>query len=163
MTIPVHRCPLPVSGSLTYTNNMSILSSTNKPSEPRPFQILLVEDEEALVDVLTRVLRDAGFIVTTAVDGERGKVETDRIAFDVIITDLNMPKVRGEKFIGMMRSATLNKNTPVIVISGHLSPGAVKDLKKNVFRIMVKPFKAEDLVEAVKALQQRKRPSARSA
>lgn len=138
-------------------------SKYEKTAPPAPFQVLLVDDEEKFVELIGKALREAGFVVTTAMDGDRGKVEADRIVFDVIVTDLNMPKVRGERFIDQVREGKLNHSTPVIVISGHLSESAVKTLKKKVFRMLVKPFKAEDLVQAVKAVQDLKRPSAQSA
>ena len=60
--------------------------------------MLLVEDEAALASAVVECLRDAGFVVTHAGDGEAALDASARRTFDVIICDLKMPRLDGPAF-----------------------------------------------------------------
>ena len=80
--------------------------------------VLVVDDEEVIRDFLWEVLEDE-YRITTATDGDEAIEEIKKNTFDIIITDLKMPRVSGEEVVKYAR-----KNSPdsrIIVISGYSS------------------------------------------
>lgn len=71
--------------------------------------ILLVDDEEALRSVVAERLVDAGFNVTQAADAESARKALDGFAFDVIISDLRLPRVTGAQSESSGESVALAK------------------------------------------------------
>ncbi|MDE3119493.1 MAG: response regulator, partial [Nitrospirota bacterium] len=58
-------------------------------------KILIVDDEQSMRDVLSIMLKRAGYGVTVAADGEEAVAQLGKDIFDLVITDLKMPKVGG--------------------------------------------------------------------
>jgi EAL domain-containing protein (putative c-di-GMP-specific phosphodiesterase class I) len=79
-------------------------------------RILLVDDEEALVRVLARVLTSAGYDVDTAVDGAKAVELLAAKTFDAIVSDLDMPRMSGMQLLQVVRQGDLD--VPVILMTG---------------------------------------------
>lgn len=79
--------------------------------------ILVVDDEKAVVEMVSWALHRHGHQVETAADGQEAIEKFDRGCFDVVITDLNMPYVSGHGLLTHIRHSRRDK-TPVIAISG---------------------------------------------
>jgi PAS domain S-box-containing protein len=80
-------------------------------------KILLIDDEESIVNVLSLSLRSDGFDVVTAYSGEEGLGVYEKESPHIVITDLKMPGIDGFEVLKKMKE--LNRNTEVIVITGH--------------------------------------------
>ena len=87
----------------------------NTPIIPR---VLLVDDEPRARGILSRLLNAAGFVTQEAEDGIDGLAKLRETLPDVIISDLNMPRMSGVEFISVVRRRL--PHIPVIVISGGL-------------------------------------------
>ncbi len=85
-------------------------------------KILVVEDEEDFAELIACMLREEGFGVSIAQNGEEAMKAIEEEAPDLITLDLQMPKKSGLMFFRQMRSKPAHRNIPVIVISG-LSKG----------------------------------------
>ncbi|MBI1251529.1 MAG: response regulator [Alphaproteobacteria bacterium] len=113
--------------------------------------ILTVDDSRMMREMLLTVLRTAGFNVVQAEDGVHGLEVLSQSEPDVIITDINMPRMDGYGFIEGVRNDSRHRATPILVLSTESDPE-----KKNRARQagatgwIVKPFKAESLVEAIR-------------
>jgi two-component system, chemotaxis family, chemotaxis protein CheY len=113
--------------------------------------VLTVDDSRMMREMLLKVLRDAGFNVVQAEDGVHGLETLAQSEPDVIITDINMPRMDGYGFIEGVRRDARHRATPILVLSTESDPE-----KKNRARAagatgwIVKPFGAESLVAAVK-------------
>jgi two-component system chemotaxis response regulator CheY len=113
--------------------------------------VLTVDDSRMMREMLLKVLRDAGFNVVQAEDGVHGLEALADSEPDVIITDINMPRLDGYGFIEGVRRDARHRATPILVLSTESDPE-----KKNRARAagatgwIVKPFGAESLVAAVK-------------
>jgi DNA-binding NtrC family response regulator len=118
--------------------------------------VLLVDDEEALRNVVAERLSDEGFMVTQAPDGEAALRALDGFAFDVIISDLRLPGLNGRQVID---AALLRYPAIVaIVVTGY---GTVKDavdvIKAGAADFIAKPFQFDELMHVLtSALEQRR-------
>ena len=113
--------------------------------------VLTVDDSRAMRDMLRHSLLAAGFRVLQAEDGLHGLevLETERP--DVIVTDINMPRMDGFGFIEAVRADEARRATPVLVLTTEVDAE-----KKNRARAagatgwIVKPFDPVKLVEAIR-------------
>lgn len=118
--------------------------------------LLLVDDEEALRSVVAERLRDSGYEVTEAADGEAAVKSLDGFAFDVIVSDLRLPGVNGREVIET--ALTRYPGIVAIVVTGY---GTVKDAvdmtKLGVADFIAKPFQFDELMHVLNsALEQRR-------
>ena len=118
--------------------------------------LLLVDDEDALREVVAERLADEGYDVTQAADGEAALKALDGFAFDVIISDLRLPGVDGRQVI----DAALSRYPGIvaIVVTGY---GTVKDavdvIKRGAADFVAKPFQFDELMHVLNnALEQRR-------
>jgi two-component system chemotaxis response regulator CheY len=114
-------------------------------------RILTVDDSRMMREMLLLVLREAGFDVVQAEDGEHGLEVLDANGADVIITDINMPKLDGFGFIERVRAGDHHRATPILVLSTE-SEAAKKARAREAGATgwIVKPFDAAKLVDAIR-------------
>jgi len=79
--------------------------------------ILLVDDSISVRRFVGQMLEKAGFVVTTAADGADAIARLGAAAFDLVITDLEMPRVNGYELIDDLRRRPSTRATPVIVLT----------------------------------------------
>lgn len=108
--------------------------------------ILIVDDEEIIRDFLSEVLEDYDLAVAT--DGDEAIEKLGTRHFDLVITDLRMPKVSGEEVVRAARTG--DSTTKVIVISGYSSLYTVSQSVKNgACAFLSKPFSIKELMQTV--------------
>ena len=114
-------------------------------------KILTVDDSRTMRDMLRMALVKAGFNVVEAVDGEHGLEVLNANGADVIITDINMPKMDGFGFIEAVREDAAYRATPILVLTTESDP-AKKDRARRAGATgwIVKPFHPDKLVEAIR-------------
>jgi DNA-binding response OmpR family regulator len=117
-------------------------------------RVLLVEDEPGISQFISQGLRETGYIVDVALDGEQGKNLIFSNEYDVIILDIMLPKIDGLKLLGEMRS---QKNlTPVLLLTARdRVEDRVKGLDQGADDYLVKPFAFNELLARLRALQRR--------
>ena len=114
--------------------------------------VLTVDDSRTMRDMLMLALSQAGFSVVQAVDGLDG-LETLQTAAapDVIVTDINMPRLDGFGFIERLRSDPRWRATPILVLTTESDPGKkARAREAGATGWIVKPFNAEKLVDAIR-------------
>ena len=84
--------------------------------------ILVVDDEPAILDLLTTLLHGEGFRVLSAADGAAALERLGREGVDVVITDGMMPRLGGVALIRAMRERPETREVPVILVSAALKP-----------------------------------------
>lgn len=108
---------------------------------------LIVDDEEIIRDFLFEVLND-NFVVTTASDGDEAIDKLRQNRFDLIITDLKMPRVSGDEVVRFARQA--DPHAKVIVITGYSSLYSVsKSANHGASAFLSKPFSIKELMQTV--------------
>ena len=80
-------------------------------------RILTIDDSKTIRDMLMLTLADAGFEVLQAVDGQDGLDVLSKQPVDVVITDINMPRMDGYEVIRQMRSNSAHKTIPILVLT----------------------------------------------
>lgn len=113
--------------------------------------VLAVDDSRTMRDMITLALKSEGFDVELAEDGEHGLEVLEGIAPDVIITDINMPRLDGFGFIDAVRAREDTRATPILVLTTESSD----DLKSKARAAgatgwIVKPFAQDKLVRALR-------------
>jgi len=118
-------------------------------------KILIVDDDRAIVSTLKRILR-AEYATEAAYDGFEAGLRFCAFKPDLVILDIMMPKMNGFEVCSSIRKDPKNKNTKIIVISGHIDEGDTKkifELGANAY--FPKPFDNKDLKEKIENLLER--------
>jgi len=118
-------------------------------------KLLLVEDEEKLTKALSHILRQNGYIVDVANNGETGLEMAVTESYDLVILDRMLPGRDGISIIKEFRRQGFN--TPVIFMTAKDSPqDRVEGLDSGADDYLVKPFFTEELLARLRALARRK-------
>lgn len=113
--------------------------------------ILLVEDETPLAVAVAEALREAGYLVEHASDGEQALQKVRRKAFDLVICDLKMPRLDGQTFFRMLATAAPALSRRVLFVTGDVAgTDAGSFLERSGCRWLAKPFRLADLLKSVK-------------
>lgn len=114
-------------------------------------KILIVEDERTLSMIISDTLRDEGFDVVQAYDGNQGLSNLRVHHPDVVIADVMMPNMDGFEMVRQMRRT--DKTTPVLFLTARSSTDdLVAGFKLGANDYLKKPFKMQELIIRVKAL-----------
>lgn len=93
-------------------------------------KILLVEDDQFLSSILAGSIRDAGFEVQCAYDGDSAVARAIERHFDLILLDILLPGKDGFEVLSTVKALDATKQIPVIVISNLSDPGTVERMNK---------------------------------
>jgi two-component system OmpR family response regulator len=123
-------------------------------------RLLVVEDEPDLLASLARALREDGYAVDAAEDGEEGLFKAESCGYDAILLDVMLPGIDGWELLRRLRKT---KKTPVLMLTAR---DAVKDrvrgLDTGADDYLVKPFDVDELLARVRALIRRAASQAES-
>ena len=115
---------------------------------------LIIEDDDTIADFVARGLREAGFAVDVAADGEEGLEAALAQTYDVAIVDLMLPKRDGLSVIDELRRRGVD--TPVLILSARRSvDDRVRGLQAGGDDYLTKPFAFAELLARVQALVRR--------
>jgi len=113
--------------------------------------ILTADDSVSMRDVITFTLKEAGHVVKAAVDGEEALKFAKSEKFDLVITDINMPKMDGIRLIKELRSLPNFKFTPILTVTTESGADKKQEGKAaGATGWIVKPFNPEQLLATVK-------------
>ncbi|TAJ27600.1 MAG: sigma-54-dependent Fis family transcriptional regulator [Nitrospirae bacterium] len=119
-------------------------------------KILIVDDERSMRDVLSIMLKRAGYEVAVAADGDEAIEQISKEPFDLVITDLKMPKVGGLEVLKAAKKAS--SETVVLVITAFASTeSAVEAMKCGAYDYLTKPFQVDEVQLIIRnALEKRR-------
>lgn len=113
-------------------------------------KILAVDDSRTMREMVGFTLKNAGFDVTEAIDGEDGLAKANADKFDLVITDVNMPNKDGLTLVRDLRGLAQYKSVPILVLTTEGD-----EAKKQAGRAagatgwLVKPFNPDKLLQVV--------------
>lgn len=117
-------------------------------------RILLIDDDAGMRAILKDILEEEGYDVRTASDGRSALSTIEKEDFDLILTDLKMPKMGGMEFLDYME-----KNRPdlkVVVITAYTGKDNVEQAKMlGAFEFLSKSIQIEELKRVIKEVLQR--------
>jgi two-component system, chemotaxis family, chemotaxis protein CheY len=145
--------PSPTADSSAVSGGGNQTDGADMPNAAAPRTILTIDDSRTMRDMLKMALGGAGFTVLQAVDGQDGLNVLAKQPVDVIITDINMPKLDGYGVIRAVRSDPAYNATPILVLSTEAEQES-KDIAKDAGATgwIVKPFDPDGLVQLVNAV-----------
>ncbi len=112
-------------------------------------KILIVEDDKAISGVLHSILSDENYEISLAEDGLEGLKLVEKEDFDLIISDIKMPKLNGTDF--MKQTLQIKPDSTFVMISGHADiDTAVSSLKEGAYDFIAKPIDINRLLTSVK-------------
>jgi two-component system response regulator PhoP len=116
--------------------------------------ILVVEDETRLREQLRDRLRDSGYAVDVAADGEEGLYYGEEYPLDMAIIDLGLPKLSGIELIRRLRAG--DRHFPILILTARGNwQDKVEGLESGADDYLVKPFQFEELEARLNALLRR--------
>jgi PAS domain S-box-containing protein len=119
---------------------------SRRPRRKMTNNILIVEDEPAIRDVLTRTLSARGYQVQAVSDGKAGLDKLAKNAYDLIFTDLKMPGMSGRELYQAIKKQHPNSAEKVVFITGDVMTAKTRDFLVSTGRpYLVKPFDAKDM------------------
>jgi len=126
-------------------------------SDERP-RILVVEPNRNNLGVLARRLAEAGYRVTTADTGAAAIAELYRLPIDLVLAELNMPRMSGAELSRAIRGEVQWNDIPVMLITGKSKPAdAVRAYEAGADDVIVKPFHFEVLIARIQRRIERAR------
>jgi two-component system response regulator PhoP len=124
-------------------------------------RVLVVEDETGIREQLAARLREEGFVVDTAADGEEGLYYGREYPEDIAIVDIGLPKLDGINLIQKLRAE--KQTYPILILTARSRwHEKVEGLEAGADDYLVKPFHVEELLARVRALLRRAAGSAQS-
>jgi two-component system OmpR family response regulator len=116
-------------------------------------RILLIEDEPELLRVVARALREEGYAVDEAADGEEGLFKATSWDYDAVVLDLMLPRRDGWQVLAALRPA---RKTPVLILTARDGVAdRVRGLDAGADDYLVKPFELSELFARLRALIRR--------
>jgi two-component system, cell cycle sensor histidine kinase and response regulator CckA len=142
----------------TITAGMPKIKQTGAlPNSGQKRRILLMDDEQMILDIVSRMLSHLGYDVTTCIDGSQAiaafaKAKSHAEPFDVVMMDLVIPNgVGGQDAVHTIKK--IDPNAKVIASSGHLEHPVMADHKAFGFSaVLEKPYKLEKLQQVIEAV-----------
>lgn len=128
------------------------------PVQERP-RVLVVDDEKFIRDILADFLGMEGYEVRTAEDGVAALQEMQRHPYDVVISDLKMPKMGGIELLDEIARRTPNVLTVIMTGFGTVET-AIDAMKRGAYDYVLKPFKVEEVVHIIQRALEKQRLSA---
>jgi len=121
--------------------------------------VLVVEDEDALSELLSYNLKKEGFRVSLAADGEEAMMLVEERQTDVVVLDWMLPKISGIEVCRRLRSRHESRNLPIIMLTARGEEAdRIRGLDTGADDYIVKPFLMKELFARVRAVLRRIRP-----
>ena len=119
---------------------------------PESEKILLIEDNKELSKLLSQRLREEGYMVDAAADGQEGLDKVAAVVPDLIIADLAMPKVNGNVVVRILKLSPNYSRIPIIMLSAFVSPEMKTGVEVPADCYMSKPFDEPILLGKIRDL-----------
>jgi len=118
-------------------------------------KVLIVEDEEAIREMLSFTLHRAGFEVIEAADAREGEKQLE-LKPDLVLLDWMLPGISGVEFARRLRKDTVTRDIPIIMLTARgEEENKLKGFEVGVDDYMTKPFSTQELLARIKAVLRR--------
>ncbi|MFF5079403.1 response regulator [Actinoplanes sp. NPDC000266] len=108
--------------------------------------VVVAEDDDDIRMITVRLLRRAGHTVEEAPDGQAALELVRQVQPDVVVSDIDMPRMSGVQLCQAIRADPTTADLPVIFVSGSLLPGDARPAAAQATAILRKPFKPAELL-----------------
>lgn len=116
-------------------------------------RVLVVEDEPRLLRNVSKMLREEGYAVDTAADGEEALFKAVTWDYNAVVLDIMLPKLDGWQVLDQLRK---EKPTPVLLLTARDAvPDRIRGLNSGADDYLTKPFDLSELLARIRALIRR--------
>jgi two-component system chemotaxis response regulator CheY len=128
-------------------------------NRPQKRRILVVDDDPDVRNLVSDLLNIEGYEVHMAVDGMEGLAKLKKGGFDLLISDINMPRLTGPELLKVIRASPDLKSQPVMMLSSEGMIDTLNDVfAMGVVTFIPKPFQAHELLTKVSAFFASRKP-----
>jgi DNA-binding NtrC family response regulator len=114
-----------------------------------PFKVLVIDDEESIRSVMTKILEEEGFAVDTARNGKQAIEKSKTKFYNLAFIDIKLPDVEGTELLTALKDST--PRMIKIIITGHPSlRNAIEAVNKGADAYIVKPFNVENILRTIR-------------
>ncbi len=111
--------------------------------------LLIVDDDECLLDVVSSLFREEGYDVWSCDHPQKAIDKMERLEFDAVLSDIRMPEITGIQLLNKIHE--IDPEMPVILMTGYADIDmAVKAVKEDAFDFVIKPYQSEALLQSIK-------------
>jgi two-component system chemotaxis response regulator CheY len=114
--------------------------------------VLLVEDHDDTRELIAMLLHMEGYAVATAEDGQEGIAQASLQQPDIIVTDINMPRLSGINMIRILREQAEFDSVPILVMTAYGNDIARDAVASGATQALFKPVDFDSLIGAIKDL-----------
>ena len=115
----------------------------------RKSRVLVVDDEQDILGLISHLLEDEGIVPLTAHDGRTALQQIRTTSPDVLILDLKLPDLDGLEV--MRKAKALDENLPVVILTAHAGVhGAVEAMRASAYEYLAKPYDHQELVQVIR-------------
>ncbi|MEL6105605.1 MAG: response regulator [Planctomycetota bacterium] len=115
--------------------------------------VLVVEDSEAVAAATKQYLEATSFAVSLAIDGQLAVRMARELKPDLILMDIQLPKLDGLEAIRQIRACEALRSTPIVVVTGFISTEQIDQCRRaGADRFVAKPYRMADLVTTLREL-----------
>ena len=111
-------------------------------------RVLVVDDERVIREILSDFLSMEGYVVRAVEDGQQALEELEQRSYNLMITDLKMPRLGGLELLEEINRRSLNVLTVIMTGFGTVET-AIEAMKKGAYDYILKPFKVEEVIHIV--------------
>lgn len=119
---------------------------------PPRWHLFVADDDQIFVNFLTEALRAAGYLVTSATDGETTLQMVEQTVPDLLILDLLLPRVDGWTILATLRSKTATRNLPILVVTSLGDADAGRTVALGADDYLSKPISVSVLTDTISRL-----------
>ncbi len=136
------------------TNNLSDSDTKDVHSSPSNKKILIIEDDRFLRELISRKLKNEGFLILEAVDGEDGVKKISDEKPDLVLLDLILPGIDGFEVLRRIKDNPVSGSIPVIILSNLGQKEEVeRGLKLGANDFLIKAhFTPKEIIEKIKTI-----------
>jgi two-component system chemotaxis response regulator CheY len=115
--------------------------------------VLVVDDSETVRNEIAKALKEAGFGVAEAGDGEAGLEQIAQQSFAMIILDVNMPRMNGLEMLDRLKANPATAGIPVVLLTTEAEPALIDRARKaGALGWLIKPVPMSSIVSTVRVL-----------
>lgn len=119
-----------------------------------PKHVLVIEDDPDLIQLVSKLLKSAGYLVTACDDGEQGYIAIQRERPDLIVLDVNLPTMDGFEICERIKADKMTRKIPIVIMTAAYTSAedAERGLKLGAAEYVIKPFMHVPFLAAVRRI-----------
>ncbi|MDX2142103.1 MAG: response regulator transcription factor [Rhodospirillaceae bacterium] len=129
------------------------MTATSPPTQALPQHLLIVDDDPRLCNLLARLMKDSGYMVSTANDAAEARRHLSGLRFDLLIVDRMMP---GEDGLSLIKHIRKSSDVPILMLTAMgEADQRIQGLEHGADDYMAKPFEPRELLLRVQSILRR--------